>query len=201
MGAKAEAGNRLPAVAVWHAHQLQPRDLMFGSFMLLTFCLYLTKTVPAVCSIGPEPFPAAADTSSNTGQQQQQWPLAWRFFCRSPLSHVTWPFTSVQHPSRGKSTTVGSCANPAAPHLLSHSSLDACQASDANAPPTAANAHLQQQPAEVTQQGSTTRGSWRQQAASSARARLTALAAKLLSKAAVLLLAAVQVSKQSQLLS
>jgi hypothetical protein len=176
---------------------------MFGSFMLLTFCLYLTKTVPAACSIGPEPFPAAADTISNTGQQQQQqqWPLAWRFFCRSPLSPVPWPLaTRAQHPPTGVDTTVGSCANPAAPQLVPQGSLDASQAADPHSLPTAASV-CQPEPAEVTQRGTTTRGSWRQQAASSARGRLKSLAARLLSKAAVLLLAAVQVSKQSQLLS
>jgi hypothetical protein len=155
MGAKAEAGKRLPAYAVWHAHQLQPRDLMFGSFMLLTFCLYLLKTVPAACSIGPEPFPATADTISNTGQQQQQqWPLAWRFFCRNPLEPVTWPLTTTaQHTPPGADSTFGSCANPAPPHVLSQDSSDAYQAADANTPPSAANARLQEQPAGVMQRG------------------------------------------------
>jgi hypothetical protein len=195
MGNKAEAGRRLPAFAVWHAHQLQPRDLMFGSFMLLTFCLYLFKTVPAACSIGPE-LAATADTISNTGQQQQQWPLAWRFFCRSPLAPGTWHVArNAQHSQHlFVDNTHGSCANPAAPHVLSQDARPA--AADAAA---AANARLQEQPAEVTQQkGRLNQGSWRQQAASSVRGRLKALAAKLLRKAAGLLLTGLQVSRAAQ---
>jgi hypothetical protein len=197
MGVKVEAGKRLPAFAVWHAHQLQPRDLMFGSFMLLTFCLYLFKTVPAACSIGPEPIPAAADTVSNTGQQQQQqWPLAWRFFCRSPLAPVTWPLTLKRHhPPSGVDGTLGSFTNPAAPHLLSQDTSNAHQTADAHASPTAANARLQEQPEEATQRGIPTKGSWRQQAASSVKGSLRALAAKLLNKAAALTLAGLQVRK------
>jgi vacuolar-type H+-ATPase subunit H len=78
--------------------------------------------------------------------------------------------------------------------LLSQEVPDARQAA-------AADARQEEQPAEVTQQSIiTTRGSWRQQAASSVRGRLRALAAKLLSKAAALVLAGLQVNKQSQLL-
>lgn len=43
----------LPSFNTWQAHLLLGRDVLFASILLLTYCLYVVKTVPAACIIGP----------------------------------------------------------------------------------------------------------------------------------------------------
>jgi hypothetical protein len=138
-------------------------------------------------------------------QQQQQWPLAWRFFCRKPLAPFTWSLPrGAQQSQFNLNSMPGSVANPAAPPALSH---DLRQAADATAPLAAPNAHTQDTcPQQQQQQASSSAdpraagaGSWRQQAASTVRGRLKAWAGRLLSKCAVLLLGALQVSRGSNI--
>jgi hypothetical protein len=98
---------------VWQAHQLLARDLLFGSFLLLTFCLYLFKTAPAACSIGPEPVPAAAAAAgsnhTSTTPPEQRWTPVWRFFCRKPLASTLWSFGLSQQSAPGQQASTTAC--------------------------------------------------------------------------------------------
>jgi hypothetical protein len=197
MGSKSAATRKLPAYGIWHAHQLQPRDLLFGSFMLLTFCLYLFKTVPAACSIGPDLSSAAHDTVHVTNteqqQQQQQWPLAWRFFCRKPFAPFNWPSPSnPQQSSVAIDPVFNQCTNPTA----TGSQPDAVNnVAKANAQPQdRCPQQPQQQLDESEAQSNAAAKAWKRQAASTVKGRLKGWAGKVLSKCVGLLLAGLQVS-------
>jgi hypothetical protein len=111
MKAKSRASSALPSFGVWQAHQLLARDLLFGTFLLLTFCLYLFKTAPAACSIGPEPDPAAAAGSNHTSTaaSQQHWTPVWRFFCRRPFASPLCSFSLTQPSAACQQAPTAAC--------------------------------------------------------------------------------------------
>lgn len=82
MGKQPHRKRQLPAFSVWQAGQLFGRDVMFGSFLLLTFFLYLRSTVPELCSIGPPPLGSGSSwNSSAPAPQPDEWPFTFRLVC------------------------------------------------------------------------------------------------------------------------
>lgn len=110
---KAPRRSQVPRFAVWQARQLVISDTVFAVFLLLIYCMYLTRTVPGLCSRGAveTPIPVA-----QSAYQQQLNHLSWNIFCgklsdRTSTLRWGWSAVAVHRPTAAPTIAVTAAHN------------------------------------------------------------------------------------------